>query len=151
MLIDQGAVVNDEDIDGFSPLHLAAAQGKIDVAEILLNNGANVSAYDHQKQTPLHLAAETGQPEMCQLLIDKGAEINGLDAARRSPEILARRNEHYEVVRIITAHQDKIEDEDAPIFVFKPFTGVKYEPFPPNIMDSNDIDPEDFKFHISMD
>lgn len=151
LLIDAGATVNQEDDDGYSPLHLAAAHGYLEVAELLIANGANVNAVDHQKQTPLHMAADAGQPDMCELLLNKGAELKVLDIARRSPEMLARRNEHYDVLTIISAHHEDTEDEDAPLLVFKPFAGVKHSSMPAKVSVDNDLKADDFKFDISME
>ncbi|OHT12473.1 hypothetical protein TRFO_17616 [Tritrichomonas foetus] len=133
-----------------TPLHVAAKNGFADVAKLLIDNGADVNATDNQKQTPLHSAAEDGQDEMCELLLENGAELKVLDIARRSPEMLARRNEHYQVLAVISRFHEATEDEDAPLLVFKPFAGVINSPNPPE--GSNDPDlKNDFKFDISTD
>lgn len=43
-----------------TPLHLAAANGKTNVMEILIKNGADIGAKTDQGNTPLHTNAANG-------------------------------------------------------------------------------------------
>jgi hypothetical protein len=86
---------------------------------------------------------------MCELLLNSGAELKVLDLARRSPEMLARRNEHYEVLSVIAKFHESTDDEDAPLLVFKPFSGVMHSATKPEGMADMDITPNDFKFDLS--
>lgn len=151
LLINAGAAVNAKDDEGMSPLHAAAKNGYLDVAKMLIDNGAEVNATDKQKQTPLHAAAENGQAEMCELLLNNGAELKVLDIARRSPEMLARRNEHFQVLTVISQFNEAAEDEDAPLLVFRPFAGVINSPNPPVESNDPDLKADDFKFDISTE
>ena len=150
VLINAGANVNFENDEGSTPLHEAAKEGHVDVAKILIDHGAKVNARNQQKQTPLHLAAEQGQAEMCELLLNNGAELKVLDIARRSPEMLARRNEHYKVLATISKFH-ATDDDDAPLLVFKPFSGILNSSTPPEGAGESDIKPDDFKFDIAPD
>jgi len=70
-----------------SPLALAAAEGRTDFVQVLLEAGANRNqrAYRHGK-TPLHLAAEYGHAEVVELLIAAGADVNlRSEVGERSP------------------------------------------------------------------
>lgn len=58
-----------------SPLQAAAANGYIEIAEILIENGAGIKATRTGK-TALHSAAVNGQKELVELLIANGAEVN---------------------------------------------------------------------------
>ncbi|KAK7909906.1 hypothetical protein WMY93_014590 [Mugilogobius chulae] len=55
-LLEQGADVNLTTDSGQTPLHVAAAQGQIDYAQILLEAGANLFARDHSGLLPLDMA-----------------------------------------------------------------------------------------------
>ena len=57
MLIKAKANVNAQDNFGDTPLHIAMANGRIAVADILLNNGASTSIFNAKKQTALDTAA----------------------------------------------------------------------------------------------
>ena len=60
-------------------LHLAAEEGHILVAEILLSYKAYVNAKSKEGLTPLHLAAQKGFPELVKMLIRQhGATIDAL-------------------------------------------------------------------------
>jgi ankyrin repeat protein len=56
MLIAAGADVNARTKLGWTPLHVAANEGKRDIAEYLLDHGADIGALDHEQRTPLDLA-----------------------------------------------------------------------------------------------
>lgn len=67
-------------IKGRTTLELAAKEGHIEVAKILLENGANINASPPMNalngRTSLQAAAESGNLEMVKLLLEKGANIN---------------------------------------------------------------------------
>ena len=66
-------------------LHLAAQNGYLDVAEMLIRNSANVNATTGNRETPLHLAAKCLSPKVMILLIDHGADVNAQDNDGRPP------------------------------------------------------------------
>jgi ankyrin repeat protein len=53
MLIERGADVAAQNMDGWTPLHLASPEGKVDVAHMLIERGADVRAQDGHGWTPL--------------------------------------------------------------------------------------------------
>ncbi|MGB6867181.1 MAG: ankyrin repeat domain-containing protein [Candidatus Aminicenantaceae bacterium] len=60
------------EIEGVTPLHLAAATGKAAVAEALIRNGAEVNAKDKNGDTPLDLAKSKENEELADLLRKHG-------------------------------------------------------------------------------
>lgn len=147
LLINAGADVNAKSDDGSTPLHQAANEGYADVVQMLIDHGAMVNAVSVQKQTALHVAAEKGHADVCEVLLNNQAELKVLDLARRSPEMLARRNEHYDVLSVITKYSEGGDDEDSPLLVFKPFSGVFNAAAPPP--GATDVPASDFKFNIA--
>lgn len=58
ILIRYGANVNVKDLQGYSPLHVAAGKGRDKITEILIRNAALVNEKTIHGSTPLLLAAE---------------------------------------------------------------------------------------------
>ena len=81
-LLANGAGVNDRDRSGWSPLHHAAADGRVEIVRFLLEHGSRADALDRGNETPLHAAAENGRPQAARLLLDAGANANARDSAR---------------------------------------------------------------------
>jgi ankyrin repeat protein len=79
-LLDAGADVNvresSKDRLQYTPLHWAANNGDLEIAEILISRGADLDAEDPTYSTPLYLAAEQGHPKVVEFLISKEAEVN---------------------------------------------------------------------------
>jgi hypothetical protein len=62
------------DINGCTPLHVAAALGWADGVAILLEYRMNLHARDVEGQTPLHFAARSGQGSAADALLAAGAD-----------------------------------------------------------------------------
>ncbi|MDM5316166.1 ankyrin repeat domain-containing protein [Fictibacillus sp. b24] len=79
-LLKKGNVQIDALNDGWSPLHLAAHFGHIDIVRLLLEQGADVhvKSGNNMANTPLHAAAANmkNRQEMIGLLLSHGADIN---------------------------------------------------------------------------
>lgn len=73
LLRDPRTEINLGDLNGITPLHLAAAYKRIAVCEILIAYGADVNALDAWNATPLHYAAYGGTPEIVSLLLQANA------------------------------------------------------------------------------
>jgi ankyrin repeat protein len=69
-LIVKGADVNAKGTHGMTPLHWAAQEGYVDMAELLIAKGAAVNAKDDEGRRPLRVAS--GRPIM-RLLREHGA------------------------------------------------------------------------------
>lgn len=76
MLITQGkADVNVRDKELMTPLMIAAANGALCAAQLLLDNGANFDAVDANGNSALHWAAVKSQDDIIDELIARGATI----------------------------------------------------------------------------
>ena len=66
--LSAGADVNEKDKHGLTPLHLAAANGHKELAELLIEKGADVNAKDEDGWTPLDYAESGKFTETADLL-----------------------------------------------------------------------------------
>lgn len=75
-LIKAGADLQQTGANGLAPLHMAAAQGRVDKAELLIQAGADINQRTpiDAADTPLMVAACIGRPGTVQLLLRYGAD-----------------------------------------------------------------------------
>lgn len=82
-------VISTSGYNSVAPLQLAASEGNVPIARVILTYGASVDCTDAQYATPLHDACEQGQIEMVRLLLDSGANPNSLNSRMQSASMLA--------------------------------------------------------------
>ena len=92
-LIRHGANVNDEMIEGSTPLHLSVMQGTMKIAQVLIVRGANVNSRNNEGLTPLHLASKIGFICFAQYLIAYGANPSCMDNKGNTPLFYAQTDE----------------------------------------------------------
>jgi len=88
LLARDKSLVRARDKDGSTPLHCAAWNGHVDVAQILLQAGADINDHNrnaHWGTTPLHAAAHGDQKQVAALLIAEGADIHATNLNGRTP------------------------------------------------------------------
>jgi ankyrin repeat protein len=92
LLIANGAAVDARASDDSTPLHLAAAEGNIELIPTLLMHGADPRACDKERHTPLHhviwryFDSDHG---MVKALLEHGADVNAADENGNTPLHLA--------------------------------------------------------------
>ncbi|XP_035482181.2 ankyrin-2b isoform X26 [Scophthalmus maximus] len=79
---------------GFTPLHIAAHYGNVNVATLLLNRGAAVDFTARNGITPLHVASKRGNTNMVRLLLDRGSQIDAKTRDGLTPLHCAARSGH---------------------------------------------------------
>ena len=70
---------------GFTMLHHAAKENKLEIIEFLINSGCDINAGDNEEQTPLHKAALFGNMESVQSLLERGADVDKVDNNGQTP------------------------------------------------------------------
>lgn len=87
-----------------TPLHIAAYEGRMNVAELLAARGADVNAPSEKwLWRPIHEAAVGGRRDLVEWLIAKGADANAANRDGMTPLFLAGGNGKYTVVELLLA------------------------------------------------
>ncbi|XP_044038916.1 ankyrin-2b isoform X23 [Siniperca chuatsi] len=86
---------------GFTPLHIAAHYGNVNVATLLLNRGAAVDFTARNGITPLHVASKRGNTNMVGLLLERGSQIDAKTRDGLTPLHCAARSGHDTSVELL--------------------------------------------------
>jgi Ankyrin repeats (3 copies) len=86
---------------GYTPLHLAAGFGQLEVGQWLLGHGADVNARNDYGLTPLHMAAVSGQLESARMLLEHEAPVDVPAHDGETPLHRASRNGHIEITQLL--------------------------------------------------
>ncbi|XP_068524786.1 LOW QUALITY PROTEIN: protein phosphatase 1 regulatory subunit 16A [Anas acuta] len=84
-LLAAGADLDAPGARGATLLHVAAANGYLEAAELLLRHEASTGARDEDGWQPLHAAACWGQIPLVELLVAHGADLGGKSAMDETP------------------------------------------------------------------
>jgi len=100
--LEGGAPVTVKDLDGHTPLHIAARMGNRAACELLLSFDADIMKLNNGLMTSFEVAAEAGQNEICQLFYDHGASPNEVEGFFcTTPLFQAARKDHVETCRLL--------------------------------------------------
>ena len=94
---------NQVDDEGRTGLQIAATNGNLQIAAILIKAGASLDQKDKLGNTALHLAADRNQVEMAQLLIDVGAALDADNRNGMTPLMLAASRGNAAIVQALLA------------------------------------------------
>mmetsp|Transcript_7174 Transcript_7174/g.8237 ORF Transcript_7174/g.8237 Transcript_7174/m.8237 type:complete len:171 (-) Transcript_7174:292-804(-) len=107
------------DSNGVEKLCMAAALGRVEEVEKLINEGvptnefvsflADLHAYDW---TPLHAAANSGNLRIVQLIHETGVDLDACRVEKISPLILAADEGHTEIVKYLLKHGANVNHID---------------------------------------
>ncbi|XP_075547873.1 uncharacterized protein LOC142582270 isoform X1 [Dermacentor variabilis] len=86
---------------GTSPLHMAAQNGHVATAEVLLRAGISRDARTKVDRTPLHVAAQEGHLDVVELLLKHSADIEAKDMLRMTPLHWAVERGHLDVIKCL--------------------------------------------------
>nr|XP_033956472.1 ankyrin-3 isoform X23 [Pseudochaenichthys georgianus] len=99
--VESKMMVNRTTESGFTPLHIAAHYGNINVATLLLNRGAAVDFMARNDIIPLHVASKRGNSNMLKLLLDRGSKIDAKTKDGLTPLHCGARSGHEQIVEIL--------------------------------------------------
>lgn len=90
LLLNEGALVNAQNKEGETALHLAIEAGP-EIVEFLLEKDALYDIQDEDGQTPLHIAANLGCAASFNLLLNQGSNLFAEDKDKMTPLTLAQK------------------------------------------------------------
>jgi ankyrin repeat protein len=112
MLISLGADIHFRNINGLTPLSLAAQRGSMELTKMLLERGVSANSRDLHGKCPLHYAAEAYFEEIHKvvaLLIHNGANVNSRDNFGYTPlhSIVAKSGAWEAAAELLKAGADR--------------------------------------------
>lgn len=99
----EGWEIEERGVDGYTPLHLAAYFGQLEVARMLLESGAdpNAVASNDSRVTPLHSAVSARHRDLAGLLLALGATPNAIQKGGWTPLHAAAHNGDVAIVDLL--------------------------------------------------
>ncbi|WP_264707649.1 ankyrin repeat domain-containing protein [Wolbachia endosymbiont (group A) of Acrocera orbiculus] len=88
--IRQGANVNVQGRQDWTPVFWAIQKNNFNIIELLLDNNADIKVKDNEGWTPLHWAVQLDSLNVVKYLVEKGADVNALTADGRAPLDIAK-------------------------------------------------------------
>ncbi|XP_055377272.1 transient receptor potential cation channel subfamily A member 1 isoform X2 [Condylostylus longicornis] len=118
LCLKSGAKISTQQHDLSTPVHLACAQGAIEIVKLMFSMQPQekklcLSCTDVQKMTPLHCASMFDHPEIVEYLISEGADINALDKDHRTPLLLAASRSGWKTVNLLIKMGANISTKDS--------------------------------------
>ncbi len=99
--------LNDVDFNGYSPLHWASRNGKVETVDVLVAAKADLEAATNNGVKPLHLACNTVRELLVKRLIELKADVNSTDENGNSPlHWAARRGVNTTILPLLNAKAD---------------------------------------------
>jgi hypothetical protein len=89
-LITKGADINTQNTLGWTPLHSAIWNNKVNIVEMLVENKADINKENNKGETPLYFAAEKGNKRIVELLVNSGADVNVVSDEGKNALTIAR-------------------------------------------------------------
>jgi ankyrin repeat protein len=112
-LIQQRADVNRPEVDGTTPLHWAAHENLVEVANLLIRAGAKATTPNRYGVLPLSLACVNGNAAMIQRLLDAGADANAPGAKGETPLMTAARSGSVAAVNVLLDHGASVNAKES--------------------------------------
>lgn len=103
VFLSAGIDLEIKDERGWTPLIIAAANGKEKLTQLLIHSGARLTARDVNGFTPLHWAAFKGMSAIVELLLSKEVDIDSQSKFKWTPLMQACTKGHMEVCSMLVS------------------------------------------------
>nr|KAG5700757.1 hypothetical protein BaRGS_034960 [Batillaria attramentaria] len=115
--LNAGAPVDTQQDDKSTPLHLAAAQGNLEMISLMHelqpdNFSSALFTLDAMNRTPLHRAAVFNHVQVVDFLLQQGADIDSADSTDRTPLLLAASKGCWDTVQSLVRQGADIRVRD---------------------------------------
>ncbi|MBR5154521.1 MAG: ankyrin repeat domain-containing protein [Alphaproteobacteria bacterium] len=100
-LLSSDFEVDEQDLDGNTPLMIASSLGKVNFVEFLIDFGADPKKRNYEGSTALHRAAFAGHNDVIEVLINNGALVNMPDLDGVTPLMKAVEGEKRFTVELL--------------------------------------------------
>nr|NQU91707.1 ankyrin repeat domain-containing protein [Bacteroidota bacterium] len=111
--IENGADLNNQNQDGYMPLHWAALRGDSLIIEALIDKGANLDMETTTNETALNMAASRGYVQVVKILVENNANPEISNDYQRTPLITAARERGgIETIKILVEGGANIDATD---------------------------------------
>ncbi|MES2677896.1 MAG: ankyrin repeat domain-containing protein [Pseudomonadota bacterium] len=104
--------VNQKNIGGATALHIAARNGNVQIAEILIENGANVNVADNEGWTPLMRAALNKNSELIKIFLNAGANARKMNSLGETAIIHATSSGCLDCLEQLFSRYNFVENTD---------------------------------------
>lgn len=101
-------IINKQDNNGNTPLHLSVKEGFYDITQMLLRHGSGVNIMNYDFELPIHFASQDKQDEnILKLLIQYDATVNVKNRIDWTPIFYAALNGNDKVINALINHEDE--------------------------------------------
>ncbi|ESO01238.1 hypothetical protein HELRODRAFT_133683, partial [Helobdella robusta] len=114
-LISLGANINQQNISGDTPLHVAIRKKHTRLVNLLLECGADVNIRDRSGLTPLHFACVYGTYKIVEKLLNAGSYPNGISDNKyyvSTPLMIATENRKKEIAELLLERGADVDKKD---------------------------------------
>jgi ankyrin repeat protein len=97
------------EIERWTPLMSAAANGNLEIVKLLVKQGAWINFLNSDVRNALWYATNAGSVDVVKLLLENGGYANNSDFSNTTPLMMAAINGDTEIVRLLTSHKVQID------------------------------------------
>ncbi|KAL6597975.1 ankyrin repeat-containing domain protein [Neocallimastix sp. 'constans'] len=113
-LVELGANISKEDVNGATPLFYACENGNENLVKYLVEHGADIYKEDENGETSLFYTCQNGNENLVKYLVEHEANVNKVGCRSRTPLLYTCGNANVTVnaVKYLVEHEADVNRED---------------------------------------